>query len=147
MKKYISILLATACVFIASAAHAQMTRVQGVVKDTSGNPIPGAQLVFNNKDNGQKITLKTDKKGKYVAITLPPGKYDVQVNQGGKTIFTLNAVPITLNGCCGGERDGINLIDIDLQKEQGSQQQAAEQYMEQGSGAAPAAGAEAGAPQ
>lgn len=136
MKKYVSILLASACVFVASAANAQMTRVQGTVKDTAGAPIPGAQLVFANKDNGQKITLKTDKKGKYVAITLPPGKYDVQVNQGGKTIFTLNAVPVTLNGCCGGERDGINLIDIDLQKEQGAQQQAAEQYTNQSGGAA-----------
>lgn len=149
MKKYISMLLAAACVFVAAAAHAQMTRVQGIVKDTAGAPIPGAQLVFNNKDNGQKVTLKTDKKGKYVAITLPPGKYDVQVNQGGKTIFTLNAVPISMDGCCGGERDGINLIDIDLQKEQGAQQQAAEQYMNQtaGGAAAPAPGAASGAQQ
>jgi hypothetical protein len=144
MKKYVSILLASACLLIGSAAQAQMTRIQGTVKDNSGNPIPGAQLVFNNKENGQKITLKTDKKGKYVAITLPPGKYDVQVNQDGKTIYTLNAVPISLNGCCGGERDGINLIDIDLQKEQGAQQQAAQQYMQQSgaAGAAPEAGAQ-----
>lgn len=141
MKKFVSILLASTCLLIASAAHAQMTRIQGTVKDNSGNPISGAQLVFNNKENGQKITLKTDKKGKYVAITLPPGKYDVQVNQDGKTIYTLNAVPISLNGCCGGERDGINLIDIDLQKEQGAQQQAAQQYMQQGGAGAEASGA------
>ncbi len=141
MKKYLSLLLTGAWLLAAGAAHAQTTRVQGTVKDDSGQPMAGAQLVFNNKDNGQKVTLKTDKKGKYVAITLPPGKYDVAVNQNGKTIFTLNAVPLSLDGCCGGERDGINLIDIDLQKEHASQQQAAEQYLNQGGNAAPAGAA------
>ena len=143
MKKYsASIFLALACVLFAGTAHAQMTRVQGILKDKSGQPIPGARLVFSNTENGQKITLKTGKDGKYVAITVPPGKYNVEVQKDGQTLYTLNSVPLSMNGCCGGERDGINLIDIDLQKEMGAQQQAAENYMNQSAGSA--GGAQAG---
>jgi len=39
--------------------------VKGVCKDVDGNPIADGVVVFANQDNGQKYTLKTNKKGEY----------------------------------------------------------------------------------
>lgn len=144
MKKcFASLLLVFAVVLLAPLAQAQTVRVQGTVKDATGQPVPGAQLLFTNKDNGQKITLKTDKKGKYVAITLPPGRYDVLLTKDGQTLWTYQSVPLKMEGCCGGERDGINLLDIDLQKEKAAQAAEVAQVA-QGASAGAASGAAAG---
>ncbi len=49
--------------------------VKGVCKDAQGNPIADAVVVWANMDNGQKYTLKTNKKGEYFSLGLSPGKY------------------------------------------------------------------------
>lgn len=51
--------------------------VKGVCKDATGNPVVDAQIVFQNMDNGQKYTLKTNKKGEYFSLGVSPGKYTV----------------------------------------------------------------------
>ena len=49
--------------------------VKGVCKDPQGNPVVDAIVVYANLDNGQKYTLKTNKKGEYFSLGLTPGKY------------------------------------------------------------------------
>src|SRR5207302_2086602 len=49
--------------------------VKGVCKDAQGNPLVDAVVVWANMDNGQKYTLKTNKKGEYFSLGLSPGKY------------------------------------------------------------------------
>jgi tetratricopeptide (TPR) repeat protein len=49
--------------------------VKGVCKDAQGNIIADAVVVWSNLDNGQKYTLKTNKKGEYFSLGLTPGKY------------------------------------------------------------------------
>ena len=51
--------------------------VKGVCKDAQGIPIIDGVVVWANQDNGQKYTLKTNKKGKYFSLGLTPGKYNV----------------------------------------------------------------------
>src|SRR5215831_10318774 len=51
--------------------------VKGVCKDSAGTPIADAIVVWVNQDNGQKYTLKTNKKGEYFSLGLTPGKYVV----------------------------------------------------------------------
>lgn len=140
----ISILASVLCMLWSAAALAQNTnaRVEGTVKDKAGAPLAGAQLVFNNKDNGQKLTLKTDKKGKYVAITIPPGSYDIDLVKDGQKLWTVNKVPIKYEGCCGGERDGVNRIDIDLQQEAARQETATPAEGAAAGGAGGAAGSQ-----
>ena len=46
--------------------------VKGVCKDTQGNPIVGGIVVWANQDNGQKYTLKTNKKGEYFSLGVGP---------------------------------------------------------------------------
>ena len=70
--------------------------VKGVCKDQQGNPIADGVVVWANQDNGQKYTLKTNKKGEYFSLGIAPGSYmvtlyktadDVKAN---KEIFHFN---------------------------------------------------------
>ena len=60
--------------------------VKGVCKDAQGTPIVGANLEWNNTDNGRKYNLKTNKKGEYFSLGIEPGKYKVTLTQDGKQL-------------------------------------------------------------
>jgi len=49
--------------------------VKGVAKDADGNPVVDGIVVWVNMENGQKYTLKTNKKGEYFSLGLTPGHY------------------------------------------------------------------------
>jgi tetratricopeptide (TPR) repeat protein len=78
MKRYFAILLfailALGLCMPAVFAQASGT-VKGVCKDAQGNPVTDGVVVWTNIDNGQKYSLKTNKKGEYFSLGLSPGKY------------------------------------------------------------------------
>jgi len=89
--------------------------VKGVCKDQQGNPIAGGVVVYENLDNGQKYTLKTNGKGEYFSLGISPGKYKVTLfktpddEKAGKEVYHLNGYQVQL---------GENSQDFDLKKEQ-----------------------------
>ncbi len=56
---------------------AQNTQVTGVVKDPSGNPIPGANVVvcIDNENEDYVADFNTDDSGKYAIYGIEPGRY------------------------------------------------------------------------
>lgn len=111
-----SFLVTIALFLLLPAAFAQFTAtVKGTVKDQQGNPISGASVDLQNNDNGQKYSLKTDKKGQYFSLGIMPGKYKVVLVVNGQPTFQLTNVPI-------GQEQQETVVDIDLQKEQAAQQ-------------------------
>jgi len=118
MKKYFAILLFAIlalglCVppLLAQASGS----VTGVCKDAQGNPIVDGVVVWANQDNGQKYTLKTDKKGKYFSLGLSPGKYNVTLyknaddQKAGKEMDHVNGSDVHLDEVT---------VDFDVKKEQ-----------------------------
>jgi tetratricopeptide (TPR) repeat protein len=89
--------------------------VKGVCKDTDGKPLADAIVVYANQDNGQKYTLKTNKKGEYFSLGIAGGKYNVTLYRNAddlkanKELFPVKGFPVTLDE---------NTLDFDLQKEQ-----------------------------
>jgi len=82
MKKHFAILLFVilAIGLCVPPAFAQASgTVKGVCKDAQGNPIADAIVSWVNQDNGQKYSLKTNKKGEYFSLGITPGKYNVQL--------------------------------------------------------------------
>jgi len=71
-----AVLLALA---IALPAAAQSTgMVKGVVKDTSGQPVDGAKVSIDMTEGvNRHFETKSNKKGEFVQIGLPPGRYNV----------------------------------------------------------------------
>ena len=59
----------------AAQAAAQVGRVNGVVKDESGQPLKGATVVAQNSNFGQSLTATTDDKGRFTMIGLRAGTW------------------------------------------------------------------------
>jgi tetratricopeptide (TPR) repeat protein len=89
--------------------------VKGVCKDVQGTPIVDGVVLFANQDNGQKYTLKTNKKGEYFSLGIAPGKYVVTLYKNAddakanKELFHQNGFQVQLDE---------NTLDFDLKKEQ-----------------------------
>jgi tetratricopeptide (TPR) repeat protein len=116
MKKHFAIFVfvVLAAAFCAPAVFAQASgSVKGVCKDSQGNPIADAVVVYANQDNGQKYTLKTNKKGEYFSLGLSPGKYlvtlykDADDLKANKEIDHVKGFPVSLDE---------NTLDFDEKK-------------------------------
>src|SRR5277367_1622576 len=75
------ILKASCFLFVAGAAWAQITAIEGDVKGPDGQMVKGAQILIERQDmKGTYKGAKTDKKGHYIYNGLPfPGTYNVTV--------------------------------------------------------------------
>ncbi|MFY9742944.1 MAG: hypothetical protein WA252_06655 [Candidatus Sulfotelmatobacter sp.] len=89
--------------------------VKGAAKDIQGNPIVDGVVVYANQDNGQKYTLKTNKRGEYFSLGLTPGNYNVTLYKNAddakanKELFHVNHFQVVADE---------NTLDFDLKKEQ-----------------------------
>jgi tetratricopeptide (TPR) repeat protein len=89
--------------------------IKGVAKDVQGAPIVDGVIVYANQDNGQKYTLKTNKKGEYFSLGLTPGVYNVTLYKNAddakanKELFHFNHFQVQADE---------NTLDFDLKKEQ-----------------------------
>jgi tetratricopeptide (TPR) repeat protein len=88
--------------------------VKGVCKDAQGNPITDGVVVYANQDNGQKYTLKTNKKGEYFSLGIAAGSYNVTLYRNAddvkanKEVFHFNKFQVTLDE---------NTLDFDMKKQ------------------------------
>ena len=109
-KLVIAALFAFLCAIFAVPAMAQTVTVKGVCRDGDGKPIPDAQVIWHNQDNGRTYTLKTDKQGKYFSLGVEFGTYTITVKKDGKELEApTKDYPI--------KSDDITL-DFDLKKDQ-----------------------------
>ena len=82
--------LTLAGVFIGVPVHAQIggaANIAGVVTDDSGGALPGVTVTITNTANGRAQTLVTSDEGRYRAVALQPGPYEVSAElQGFATV-------------------------------------------------------------
>jgi len=118
MNKHFAILLIAvfAAALSAPVAFAQASgTVKGTCRDAQGNPVADAVVVWTNQDNGQKYTLKTNKKGEYFSLGLTPGKYVVDLYKNAddmkanKPIDFVKGFQVQLDE---------NVLDFDAKKQQ-----------------------------
>ena len=57
--------------------------VVGVVSDPSGAVVPNATVTMTDKATSAKRTTMTNQTGAYVFVNVPPGTYDITINQPG----------------------------------------------------------------
>jgi len=69
-----------------AAACAQVSGIEGMVKDADGKPIVGAIIKFDRQDIKGTYTVKSDKKGHYGHYGLPLGNYIITCTVDGKVI-------------------------------------------------------------
>jgi len=74
------------------ASFAQVTAVEGIVKGPDGKPVQGAKINIVRTDIKGSYPTKTDKKGHYIYMGLPYGKYDISVEIDGKVADSVKGV-------------------------------------------------------
>src|ERR1041385_7858276 len=66
--------------------------VEGKVTQ-EGQPLPNAQIVLTNVDNGKQLKAKTDKSGAFNMVGVPRGNFQVEVlSEKGEKLFSERTV-------------------------------------------------------
>src|SRR6202790_5272071 len=71
--------------------------VKGVVTDSSGALVPGAEIVVTNLDTGARRQTLTSETGVYEVPLLPPGRYTIAGRKPGFKQATRDGVELELN--------------------------------------------------
>ncbi|PYQ87995.1 MAG: hypothetical protein DMG03_04490 [Acidobacteria bacterium] len=90
----LAIVLSSVMLHAQAGSTAQIT---GVVKDTSGGVLPGADVTATQTDTGLKRTTVTDAKGSYTLPNLPVGPYRLDVNLPGFKSYVRTGVVLQVN--------------------------------------------------
>lgn len=88
--------LALPALFAATAAFAQVSSLEGVVKDENGQPLKDALVRIDRLDIKGKYEVKTKKKGDYLHAGLPLGTYKVTLVVNGQERDSVNNVKTRL---------------------------------------------------
>lgn len=87
--------LALACVLYAIPAAAGNGKIAGVVKDNSGQTLPGANVV--TMVGSEKVGAITDDQGRYFIINVPPGVYAIEASYVGHQTLKQTGIQVRLD--------------------------------------------------
>lgn len=78
------VIVAVLSAVLASLAYAQSTgSVQGIVEDSSGELVPGANVKLRSQSTGQELLASSDEEGHFQFAGLPLGEYALVVTKRG----------------------------------------------------------------
>lgn len=79
-------------------AQTQITTgtIQGTVLDANGAALPGANVELKNADTNFVRTVTTDDEGRFIALTLPPGRYTLTVSKSGFATLIVEKAELTV---------------------------------------------------
>lgn len=80
-----------------AAAQSTAGRLIGTVSDPSGGVLSGATVSVTNKATGVRQTGVSGRDGNYVVFPVPPGTYDIQVDQSGFASTAIRNVVFDVN--------------------------------------------------
>lgn len=101
--------LAISLLFVAGAAVAQTSQIEGTVKGEDGQPVKDALIKIERQDVKGTYQVKTHKKGDYLHAGLPLGTYNVSVLIDGKERDTVRGIRTRMGDT--------TTVDFDLQKQ------------------------------
>src|SRR5215208_5653465 len=90
-----SVFRCAASVFLAATlvfAQSFTGSISGLVTDSSGAVIPGAQVTVINVGTNSRSTATTDTSGNYTVPLLPRGDYRIEISAGGFRRFVREGI-------------------------------------------------------
>ncbi len=69
-------------------------RVEGTVVDPSGAAVPAADITVRNQSTGVSTTVPSDAEGRFAALSLAPGSYEVTVSKAGFDKLVLKDIAV-----------------------------------------------------
>jgi len=95
--RFFGILFCTLCVCLPAAAQFDSASVLGLVKDSSGAPVPGAQILLRNVDTGVTTTAVSSGQGDYQFPTVRIGTYQLTAEHEGFSKAIVDSITLTVN--------------------------------------------------
>lgn len=97
--RWVLVLVAVCSLFVISASAQNLTgTINGVVEDSSGAVIPGAEVIITNVGTGViERSLKADSGGRYEAPALLAGTYQITVRSQGFETVVINSVVLSVD--------------------------------------------------
>src|SRR3954447_25821971 len=86
------LLLSGFVLLVASFAWAQVTTLEGDVKDENSQPVPKAVIKLERTDIKGHYQVKSDQKGHWFYTGLPLATYNIACEVEGKVVDTVNGV-------------------------------------------------------
>ncbi len=90
------------CMALSLAPHAftqatiSFAQLNGTVKDTSGRIIAGASVTVRDLATNQTVSTTSNASGFYLAPNLPPGNYELTVQEAGFAKYVHTGIPLTV---------------------------------------------------
>ena len=81
----------------ASAQAVASSQISGIVKDSSGGALPGADVTVTKTDTGMVRSTVTEADGTYVLPNLPIGPYQLKVTLQGFTTYVQDGIVLQVN--------------------------------------------------
>jgi hypothetical protein len=96
---YLMVLLVLPLVLVPSAMFGQATTgtIQGTITDIQGAAIPNCTVTVTNTGTGISRKLTTDEAGRYLASSLIPGTYEVDVEANGFKISQMKNITLNIS--------------------------------------------------
>lgn len=113
MKKNLIVAMLSLLLFALGALPAWSQTVTAQVEGTvtqSGTPLPNVSVILTNKGTGKVFKIKTDKNGKFMAVGVPYGEYEVEViSSSGDKLFHQKSTQVAP-----GESTAASVMKIDI---------------------------------
>jgi Carboxypeptidase regulatory-like domain len=77
-------------------ANITFAQLNGTVRDTSDHIIAGAAISVRDQATNQTVSTTSNASGFYVVPNLPPGKYELTVQNGGFAKYVHPGIPLTV---------------------------------------------------
>ena len=73
------------------------SQISGIVQDSNGLGVPGADVKITNTDTGLWRTTVTGPTGLYLIPNLPPGHYQLRATKTGFSTFEQSGIALQVN--------------------------------------------------
>src|SRR5712692_2264755 len=98
MKRFLALVSLCLCAVVAALPQGgESTEILGVVTDSTGSLVPGAQVTATHIATGQSRTVTTGESGTYVFSLMPPGEYTVRTEKQGFRSEVRSGLVVQLN--------------------------------------------------
>ena len=97
MRRFLSALVTIFCLATLAMAQSVTSEILGIVKDPTGSAVPGAKVSVKKIDTNISRDTVTDNEGRFRALLLQPGAYQVIVEAAGFAKVIQGPVTLLLN--------------------------------------------------
>ena len=95
-----ALLLTLGCMLLSPYLQAQSAsasgRLEGIVTDTTGAAVPGANVTARNQNTGLATSLQSNAEGEFTFLYLDPGSYEVSIQKSGFSTRVLKDVTVSV---------------------------------------------------